>query len=363
MRQLGRYVLEQVLGRGGAGSVHRALLSGPGGFSRPVALKVLHEESGELRREARIGGLLRHQHLVDVYEIGEADGRWFCAMELCPEGSLSGHIPLPPRAVVEVGLQVCEALQYAHEELGLIHLDLKPDNLLLKDGVVKVADLGIARARGFAADRRVRGTPGYMPPEQRAGAPLDARADIYALGVTLVVLATCALPDFTRSRSDRDIANASAPTVSTMYPDAGSDTWTGEEPAEPEEFEEPPESATPAVSGSETLDWDDLTPAAPQPAAASSSLEVAGVPAWLVPVVERCLAESPDGRWQDMAELAEALRALTPSGLGLRETIGWTPPPGPDRRRDTNLPKARDTFVGREAELAALAGPSRPPVW
>ena len=138
MQHLGRYKLGHLLGSGGAGQVYEAQFLGLGGLARPVALKLLHNGTESLRREARIGGLLRHRHLVDVYEIADDGGQWFCAMELCPGGSLSQHIPLPPKAVVEVGHQVCAALQYAHEELGLVHLDIKPDNLLLSEGTVKV---------------------------------------------------------------------------------------------------------------------------------------------------------------------------------------------------------------------------------
>ena len=159
---IGRYQLGRLLGVGGAGTVYEANLVGPGGVHKPVALKVLHAGRGALRREARIGGLLRHENLVDVYEVGEEGGRWFCAMERCA-GSLAARLPLPPRAVVEVGLEVCAALQYANAELGLVHLDIKPDNLLYSnEGVVKVADLGIAGADGFGDDGRIRGTPGYM---------------------------------------------------------------------------------------------------------------------------------------------------------------------------------------------------------
>ena len=105
MKRLGRYTLGRLLGAGGAGNVYRATLHGPGGLTKPVALKVLHKGHEALRREARIGGLLRHLHLVDVYEISEHEGQWFCAMEWCPDGSLLEYLPLPPRAVVEVGLQ------------------------------------------------------------------------------------------------------------------------------------------------------------------------------------------------------------------------------------------------------------------
>ena len=159
MARVGRYELGPLLGRGGQGEVFAATLRGPGEFELPVALKVLPPGASGLRREARIGGLLRHQNLVDVFEVGKDGDRWFCAMEQC-DGSIADYAPLPARAVVEVGLAICSALQYAHDDLGLIHLDLKPENLLFHDGTIKVADLGISRARGFDWDGRIRGTPG-----------------------------------------------------------------------------------------------------------------------------------------------------------------------------------------------------------
>jgi predicted ATPase len=299
-QEIGRYRIVRPLGRGGAGEVYEAVLYGPGGLRRPVALKILREGGEALRREARIGGLLRHRHLVDVYEIGEDGGTWFCAMELCAGGRLSDRRPLPPRAVVEVGLQVCEALQYAHEELGLVHLDLKPDNLLLGDGAIKVADLGISRARGFAGDGRVRGTPGFMAPEQARGAELDCRADVYALGATLA-----------------DLAGHRIGAGTTMGWDDSSD-------------------------GS-TVDFDD---------APTAGAHV--VPDWLAPVLERCLADDPGDRWPDMASLAAALRSLAPDGAGLAEVVeasgGW----GSATASAAEV-EARGEFVGRAAELDRLA--------
>lgn len=231
---------------------------GPRGLRRKVALKLLTDATGDLEREARIGSLLRHPHLVDVYEVGQDAGTWFCAMEWCAGGSLRQHLPLSPRAVVEVGLQVCEALAYAHEELELVHLDLKPDNLLVQDGVVKVADLGIARARGFASDGKLRGTPRFMAPEQRLGMAVDARADVYALGRVLEELAGGAALD------------------------------------------------------EETLDLDaDL-----QEAPASPSQ------AWLAPVVARCVTPDPAERFGSMGDLASALAELRVDGPSLASCVG-----------------------------------------
>jgi predicted ATPase/Flp pilus assembly protein TadD len=321
MERLGRYELHELLGEGGVGRVFRGALTGPGGFRRPVAVKLLADGEA-LQREARLGGLLRHRHLVDVYEVGEVDGAWFCAMELCGGGALSRYLPLPAAAVVEVGLQVCEALQYAHEALGLVHLDIKPDNLLLAGDQVKVADLGIARARGFRGDGRTRGTPGFMAPEQSAGGVVDARTDIYALGVTLVVLATGRLPGATASPGG-----------------SSQQTWS---------LDAPP-------GASATLDWTTLEGAPPGAGAegAAALHDPGGVPGWLAPAALPCLQPSPERRWQDMAALAEALRALRPGGPGLRTAIGWSPPHV--QRPEGTLADHGDAFVGREAELAELA--------
>ena len=284
-RRLGRYEVGELLGAGGAGRVHRAVRLGPGNLRSPVALKVLHGDEQALYREARIGALLRHRHLVDVYEVGEVDGVVFCAMELC-DGSLADHLPLPPRAVVEAGRQVCDALGYAHDALGLVHLDLKPANLLLREGRVKVADLGIAHAAGFDALGGLRGTPGYMAPEQLQGASMDPRMDVYALGRTLVELAT-----------------GRGPTVA------------------------------------ETLDFDALDP----PTADDGD----EVPAWLRPVVERCLDEDPANRWPDMHAVAEALQDVPLQGEGLHELF---PPTAPAPATD---PAPRDV-IGRHELLARL---------
>ncbi|MCB9688952.1 MAG: tetratricopeptide repeat protein [Alphaproteobacteria bacterium] len=183
--RVGRYELVRELGRGGSGVVFEATLHGPAGFRKQVALKLLHRKDDRLVREARLGGLLRHPNLVDVYELGRADdGGWYCAMELVL-GRIEDVLPLPPRAVVDVGLQICAGLSHAHEQIGLVHLDLKPANVLLDGAVVKVADLGIAQARGFEGDGQIRGTYGYMAPEQLAGWTCDARADVYSLGLVL----------------------------------------------------------------------------------------------------------------------------------------------------------------------------------
>ena len=218
-----RFTLGRELGRGAFGAVFAADQTLPDGSSRTVALKV-QAGSDTLQHEARIAGQLRHRNIVDVYELGASDGHAWCAMELCPGGSLASHRPLSPRALVEVGMQVCAALEYAHEALALVHRDIKPENLLLDGATVKLGDLGISSARGFARDGRVSGTPAYMAPEQHAGGPVDARTDLYALARTLYRLGQ---PD----EGDRDttldslLRGTFAParrTVPDRYPAAGS---------------------------------------------------------------------------------------------------------------------------------------------
>lgn len=291
--RLGRYERLRELGRGGHGVVHEARVVGPDGTTRRVALKVLSRAGERLVREARIGGLLRHVHLVDVYEVGEQDGVAFCAMELCDGGALDRYLPLPARAVIEVGLQVCDALAYAHAELGLVHLDLKPSNLLVSDGLIKVGDLGVARARGFDVDRRALGTRGFMAPEQAAGGAVDHRADIYGLGATLLALATGA-----RGTS-------------------GATLTVDDDPLEPAE--------------------DDPTPLA-----------------WLQPILDRCLDPDPAQRFSSMDELAAALRAVEVEGPGLDAVIGPVPQARPTHRpTDAFVGRARE----RTELLAALRAP------
>jgi tetratricopeptide (TPR) repeat protein len=295
--QLGRYTLLRRIGQGGQGTVYEALQQGPAGFVRRVALKLVQDSTG-LRREARLGGLLRHPNLVDVYEVGEHEGRWFLAMEFCPDGTLATRRPLPLRAVVEVGLAVCSALQHAHDELGLVHLDLKPQNLLLAGPVVKVADLGIARLRGEAA--RVAGTRGYMAPELLRGEPVDARADIYALGVVL-----------------RELA---APPAPRTFAGARSETLPYGEDLDPDEVTAP-----------------ELGP--------------------LQPVLQRCLAYDARDRYPSMAALAADLRAWPAGGPGLAASLALRSRPAPGRRPEEPPPP----LIGREHELAQLDRQLREP--
>ena len=211
-RTLGDYELLQLLGNGGMGSVWLARSAGLG---REVALKVLHppqapDDVPRFRAEARALARLRHPHILPVYEVGEDQGRWFMALELVRGGSLAdrlqAHGPLEPRQAVRIAACMAGALHRAHE-LGLLHRDVKPENVLLAPGGRPLlGDFGLVkdlRAPGPSPTRsgEVMGTPAYMSPEQARGQPLDRRCDVYGLGATLYELLTGRRP-FTGSPVD-----------------------------------------------------------------------------------------------------------------------------------------------------------------
>jgi len=200
-----RYRVERRLGEGGIGRVYRATQLQLG---RAVALKLLHPELcgrkeivQRFEREARAASRLSHPGSVMVFDFGSWNGRLYLAMELVEGRSLDEVIksggPLEPERAIDLGAQLCEALQAAHAQ-GLLHRDLKPENILLMravDGreIVKICDYGLAYLiddEGKSAPRLTRegsvaGTPEFMAPEQVLNRPLDARTDLYALGCVL----------------------------------------------------------------------------------------------------------------------------------------------------------------------------------
>jgi len=193
----GRYRIERELGRGGMAGVY---LARDEELHRPVAVKVLAEHLGDdetfrtrFLREARLAGRLSHPNIVQVYDAGETDGRPFIVMEYVPGGTLAECGRLPPQRAVELGLQACAGLQHAHDA-GLVHRDVKPGNLLLReDGVLKIADFGIARAAETTRHTQVGtilGTAAYLAPEQIAGEDATRASDIYSLGSVLYELLT-----------------------------------------------------------------------------------------------------------------------------------------------------------------------------
>jgi serine/threonine-protein kinase len=204
---LGDFRLLARLGEGGMGTVFKARQISTG---RDVALKVLSKELAgrpgfveRFHREGRLMLRLEHPHVLRCHAVGTSHGFHFLAMELVTGGSLGdwlkklGRFRAPDalHAVRACGL----ALQFAHEQ-GMVHRDVKPDNLLLTgDGVVKLADLGLAKASnddlGLTATGMVLGTPLYAAPEQVHNArQADARSDVYSLGCVLYHFLTGRLP-------------------------------------------------------------------------------------------------------------------------------------------------------------------------
>jgi hypothetical protein len=189
----GHFVLEDELGSGGMGVVFAAKDTR---IDRRVALKLIKQ--GIAIDEARSLGRLSHPNIVTLYEAGESDGQAYLAMELVNGRSLRGQ-RFAPRELVAIALQLGSALAYAHEQ-GVIHRDIKPDNVLLEtSGRVKLSDFGIAKMTGAQPSAMTRagmlaGTQGYVAPELVRGAAPSPLSDVYALGVLLYELSTGELP-------------------------------------------------------------------------------------------------------------------------------------------------------------------------
>jgi eukaryotic-like serine/threonine-protein kinase len=194
----GRYELLSELGRGTSGVVYKAF---DPKLDRLVALKILRpeltslEESGvgfkqRFHQEAVAAGRLTHPAIVAVHDVGEAEGRPFMVMEYIEGGTLAdlllGGQPLPLAEAVEIVLQVCAALDYAHRH-GVVHRDIKPRNILVGPGVTKVTDFGTARILGAShtLTGTMLGTPAYMSPEMVRGPAANPRSDLFSLGVVL----------------------------------------------------------------------------------------------------------------------------------------------------------------------------------
>jgi beta-lactam-binding protein with PASTA domain/predicted Ser/Thr protein kinase len=202
----GRYQVITRVASGGMGEVFRAH---DAVLARDVAVKVLHPQlAGDrgfverFRREARAAAILNHPSIVGVYDWGTTDGTYFMVMEFVQgtnlRSLLSEYGRLEPAQVVEVCLQVLAALDHAHGQ-GIVHRDIKPENVLIaREGLVKVADFGLARAYADSyvsqAEGTVTGTVQYLAPEQIQGEPADPRTDLYALGVVMFELLTGRTP-------------------------------------------------------------------------------------------------------------------------------------------------------------------------
>ncbi len=197
----GRYRIVRHLARGGMAEVylgHDELLT------RPVAIKVLFPELAaddsfveRFRREARAAAGLNHHNIVSVYDFGEDDGTWFIVMEYVDGRTLRDVIraraPMEPAEAIQIGAAIAAALAAAHAE-GIVHRDVKPANVLIAGGAVKVTDFGIARAanarQGLTMPGTVIGTATYLSPEQAEGGAVDQRSDLYSLGMVLYEMLT-----------------------------------------------------------------------------------------------------------------------------------------------------------------------------
>jgi len=202
-----RYRMERRLGVGGMATVQLAFDTR---LERYVAVKLLAEHLAEdsnfvsrFRREALAAARLVHPNIVQVFDFGSenSSGRNFIVMEYVDGQScaeiLRDRGPLTPRDAVDILAQACRGLDYAHRN-GVVHRDVKPGNLLRNtDGVIKLADFGIAKAAEQSDITKVGsvlGTAAYLSPEQTRGEPAEPGSDLYALGVVAYQLATGRLP-------------------------------------------------------------------------------------------------------------------------------------------------------------------------
>ena len=198
----GRYQIIEELGKGAMGVVYKA--HDPQ-IDRTIALKVLRQDRvisqefvQRFLKEARAIGRLSHPSMVTVYDAGQDQGTIFIAMELLTGKSLREMMRMKRMGyqdIVRIGVQIAEALDYAHQK-GIVHRDIKPSNIILDpDGRVKITDFGIARIEDPGSPHQTRageilGTPVYMSPEQVMGQPVDGRSDLYSLGVILYEMLT-----------------------------------------------------------------------------------------------------------------------------------------------------------------------------
>ncbi len=171
------YTVERVLGRGGMGSVYLAYSSS----GQPVALKILRTSS-RFQEEARTYQKLRHPNLVFLLDWGQVHGQLYLALEFIAGETLASLIQ--KGQPIELSRLLADLLSALTElqRLGIVHRDLKPDNVMIQNGRARLLDFGIAQSSGEASSA---GTPGYSAPEQLRGQPVDARADLYALGALL----------------------------------------------------------------------------------------------------------------------------------------------------------------------------------
>jgi predicted ATPase len=300
-----RYRIEREIGRGGMATVY---LAQDLKHQRQVAIKVMSPDIAALMgpdrflREIEVAASLNHPHIVPLFDSGAAGELLYYVMPFVAGESLRARLAreqqLPVDEALRLAREVASALGYAHQH-GLVHRDVKPENILLLEGMALVADFGIAhtletdvladRTRLTTAAGAVLGTPAYMSPEQARGGGVDARSDIYSLACVLFEM-LAGQPPFVAPAADA---------VLRMHVTV---------------------EARPVT---------DLRPA---------------VPGAVARVVGRALAKVPADRFATAAQFAEALDGATTSVLTPAALPGVLPP--------NNLPRPRTHFIGREHELA-----------
>jgi serine/threonine-protein kinase len=316
MERIGRYEIIEELGRGAMGVVYRARDTQIG---RMVALKVILTVSASaqdiekykqrFRREAQAAGRLSHPGIVTIHDIAEDDaGQPYIVMEYI-EGQplnvlLGPAAQVPFDRLLDIGIQLAEALDFAHRS-GVVHRDIKPQNILVtQDGRAKIADFGIARLEGteLTQEGTSLGTPCYMSPEQFRGGAIDGRSDIFSLGAVLYWMCTGQKP----------------------FP-GDTVTITCFQVA----FENP----------------------------APPTLAKPGLPGDLDHILLRCMAKSPGDRYATCGELAADLEAVK-AGRPLATPLGAPP----DRTAHVPLPSRKIESPGPEhtGEVRSAAGPGGP---
>ena len=322
----GRYRIEAVLGEGGMGLVYRARHAM---LNKPLAIKVLKPEVSKdaevmqrFQQEAQSASAIGSQHIIDISDFGTLpDQSTYFVMEFLDGVSLTKAMemehPMRTERLIRVAKQICDALGAAHER-SIVHRDLKPDNIyLVKRGndkdFVKVLDFGIAKVGGASSKLtkagQVFGTPHYMSPEQCAGANVDQRTDIYALGVILYEMASGRVPF--------DADNLMGILTKHMY----------EKPIAPHELPPPVE-----------------------------------VPPGLEAIIMKCLEKSTEVRYQSMGEVKADLEAIE-GGLTPRAVVDAVDRASNPGRTDGTGRMMRPDGTGRMSAVSVGAGvaPEAPP--